>query len=82
MSVYHGIILVVLNIIISAVLLTDVKLELVPIKVVPWLKISTIINSNTLNETYIDVLISYIFPSGIFSKKVVMLIILSVLIKT
>ena len=61
---------------------TDVKLELVPIKVVPWLKISTIIISDSIDETNIDVLISYIVPSGIFSKKVVMLIILSVLIKT
>ena len=52
------------------------------LKVVSWLKISTIINSDSINETNIDVLISYIFPSGIFSKKVVMLIILSVLIKT
>ena len=52
------------------------------LKVVSWLKISTIINSDSINETNIDVLISYIFPSGIFSKKVVMLIVLSVLIKT
>ena len=51
------------------------------LKVVPWLKISTIINSNTINETNIDVLISYIVSNRILVKKVVMLIILSVLIK-
>ena len=49
---------------------------------VPWLKINTIINSNTINETNIDVLISYIVSNRILVKKVVvMLIILSVLIK-
>ena len=39
------------------------------LKVVPWLKISTIIISDSIDETNIDVLISYIVPSGIFSKK-------------
>ena len=48
---------------------TDVKLELVPIKVVPWLKISTIIISDSIDETNINVLISYIVPGGIFSKN-------------
>ena len=60
---------------------TDVKLELVPIKVVPWLKISTIIISDSIDETNIDVLISYIVSNRILVKKVAMLIILSVLIK-
>ena len=45
-------------------------------------KNDTIINNNTINETNIDVLISYIVSNRILVKKVVvMLIILSVLIK-
>ena len=39
------------------------------LKVVPWLKISTIIISDSIDETNIDVLISYIVPGGIFSKN-------------
>ena len=68
MSVYHGIILVVLNIIISAVLLIDVKLELEP----PFYIKSGILSKNSVNYV-----LSFIYCIIIYSG----IIILSVLIK-
>ena len=68
MSVYHGIIIVVLNIIISAVLLIDVKLELVS----PFY-----IKSGILTKKSLDYVLSFIYCIIIYSG----IIILSVLIK-